>query len=219
MKLWNFDAFIFDLDGTLIDSGKYHSQAFADAVFEQSGYRLTENERHEFFASHSSSFATVLNQRHGLSLDPDAVLKRKRKRVVEIFAVKLFRGAREFLELWHGRKPMALASNSPSAFVGSALEKADVLKYFDCITTADDVTDRKPDPEIIKVTVQKLQVDAKKTLVFEDQLIGIKAARSAGAHVIAIDNGQPVMYPVDVAVHSWSALLKLSEMDGWNHSC
>jgi beta-phosphoglucomutase-like phosphatase (HAD superfamily) len=74
------------------------------------------------------------------------------------------------------------------------------------------VKNRKPDPEIVQVTVQKLQVDPLNTLVFEDQLIGIKAARSAGAKVVAVDNGQPVNYPVDVAVHSWSDLLKLSEM-------
>ena len=61
MKLWDFDAFIFDLDGTIIDSGKYHSRAFSDAVFAQSGYRLTSSEHHEFFASHSRRFSEVLN--------------------------------------------------------------------------------------------------------------------------------------------------------------
>jgi putative hydrolase of the HAD superfamily len=212
MKLWDFDAFIFDLDGTLIDSGKYHARAFADAVLEQSGYQLTPNEHHEFFGSHSLHFSEVLNTRYGLTLDPKTVLDRKRQRVKEVFVVEFFEGAREFLEIWHGRKPMALATNSPHNFVLAALEEAAVLNYFNCITTSDEVTHRKPDPEIIEVTVQKLQVDPLKTLVFEDQLIGIAAARAAGAHVVAIDNGQPVMYPVDVAVHSWSTLLKLSEM-------
>jgi HAD superfamily hydrolase (TIGR01509 family) len=213
MDLRAFDAFIMDLDGTLIDSGKYHAKAFADAVFVQSGYVLSPSEHHEFFASHSRRFARVLNERHDLSLDPDRVLEQKRLRVGETFVAELFDGAREFLEFWFSQKPMALASNSPLSFVRPALEEADILRYFDCITTADDVKHRKPDPEIIEITVQRLQADPLKTLVFEDQLIGVEAARSAGAKVIAIDNGQPIDYPPDVAVHTWRSLLGFSEMD------
>lgn len=212
MKLWDYEAFILDLDGTLIDSGKYHAQAFADAVLAHSGYQLKPDEHHEFFSKHSTWFARNLNERYGLKLDVEEVLKHKRERVQEIFVAELFSGAREFLEFWQGKKLMALATNSPLQFVKPALEEADILKYFDGITTASDVTKRKPDPEIVEVTIQKLQVDPLKTLVFEDQLIGIEAARMAGAKVVAVDNNQPVNYPVDVAVHTWGELLKLSEM-------
>ena len=83
MKLKGFDAFIFDLDGTLIDSGKYHVQAFSDAVAELDGYRLTPDERLEFFASHSKPFARVLNARHGLRLVPEQVLERKPLKFLE----------------------------------------------------------------------------------------------------------------------------------------
>ncbi len=66
---------------------------------------------------------------------------------------------------------------------------------------------------LIEKTIQKLGVDPLKTLVFEDQLIGIKAARRAGAQALAVDNAQPVVYPDDVAVYRWSELIKLSEKD------
>ena len=72
MKLWDYEAFILDLDGTLIDSGKYHARAFADAVLEHSGYALTPSEHHEFFGSHSKWFARTLNERYGLALDPES---------------------------------------------------------------------------------------------------------------------------------------------------
>ena len=212
MNLWDYDAFILDLDGTLINSGKYHARAFADAVLAHSGYALKPDEHHEFFSKHSTWFAETLNERYGLKLDPETVLADKRERVGEIFVAELFAGARDFLEFWRGKKPMALATNSPLSFVQPALEEADLLKYFNAITTANDVKHRKPHPEIVEVTVQKLGVDPLKTLVFEDQLIGIEAARAAGAKVIAVDNNQPVNYPVDVAVHTWRDLLKLSEM-------
>lgn len=207
MKLSDYSALIFDLDGTLIDSERYHAQAFADAVMEQSGYRLSQDEHREFFGKHSTWFAEELNQRHGLSLDPQQVLKKKRRRVQEIFEARPFQGVREFLNRCHGKILMALATNSPRGFVQPALEKADLLRYFDCVTTADEVTHRKPAPEIVERTVQKLGVDPLKALVFEDQLIGIQAARAAGTQVIAVDNGQLVDFPVDVQVATWAELL------------
>ena len=211
MKLYDYDAFIFDLDGTLIDSEKYHAQAFAETVLEQSGYRLTPDEHLEFFGKHSTWFAMELNERHGLSLVPDMVLERKRRRVQEIFVAKPFAGARAFLELWKGKKPMALATNSPRSFVEPALKEAELLQYFDCITTADEVSHRKPDPEMIERTLQKLQVDPLKTLVFEDQAIGVQAARAAGACVVVVDNGQTAGFPVDVTTHTWQELIQLAE--------
>ena len=212
MTLWDYDAFILDLDGTLIDSGKYHSQAFADAVLAQCGYRLKPDEHLEFFGKHSTWFSGILNERYNLGLDPEQVLKFKRERVHEIFVAEPFAGAREFLEKWKGKKPMALASNSPLNFVEPALREADLLKFFDYITTSDEVTQKKPHPEMILITAEKLGVDPVKTLVFEDQLVGIAAAQAAGARVVAVDNTQPINYPVDVAVHTWNQLLKLSEI-------
>ena len=210
MKLSEYDAFIFDLDGTLIDSERYHAQAFADAVLEQSGYRLEPGEHREFFGKHSTWFAAELNDRHGLSLDPQVVLERKRKRVREIFKAQPFDGARAFLDRWFGKMPMALATNSPQDFVRPALEEAGLLKYFGVITTADEVIHRKPHPEMVVRTVRKMGVDPLKTLVFEDQLIGVQAAQSAGTQVVAVDNGQLVEFPAGVAIYSWSELLGFS---------
>ena len=211
MKLRDFEAFILDLDGTLIDSGKYHARAFADAVLEHSGNALTPAEHHGFFGSHSTWFSRTLNERYGLDLDPESVLESKRARMREIFMVELFEGAQEFLAFWHGKRSMALATNSPLHFVQPSLEKADIVKYFECIVTADDVSHRKPDPEMIEITVQRLRVDPLRTLVFEDQIIGIESARRAGTQVVAVDNGQPVEFPVDVPVHTWAELFSFSE--------
>jgi len=209
MNLLDYEAFVFDFDGTLIDSGKYHAQAFADAVLAQSGYRLTSREHLEVFASHSEHFCPVLNNRHSLSLDATAILTAKRTRVKEIFKADLFGGAREFLDQWRGLRSFGLATNSPLEFVKPALDESGILSYFDCITTSDEVANRKPNPEIFEITFQKLGVDPLKTVVFEDQLIGIDAARAAGAQVVAIDNGQPVVFPPDIPVLSWKELLNI----------
>ncbi len=209
MKLEAFDAFILDLDGTLIDSGKYHAQAFADAVLEQSGYRLTPDEHHEFFANHSIPYSRVLNDRHGLRLEPERVLEHKRQRMEEIFQTDLFEGARDFLEKWKGIKPMGLATNSPLSFVDPALEEAGLAGFFDSVTTADEGAHRKPDPEMIEIAIQKLQANPLNTLVFEDQLMGVDAALGARAQVVVVDNGQRVVFPETVPVMTWKALLEL----------
>jgi HAD superfamily hydrolase (TIGR01509 family) len=211
IKLWDYEAFILDLDGTLIDSGKYHARAFADAVLKHGGYELTPAEHHEFFGSHSTWFAMTLNERYGLELDPQSVLESKRTRMQEIFVAELFEGAHDFLSFWRGRRPMALATNSPLHFVKPSLEEAGIGEFFDVIVTADDVSHRKPDPEMIEITLQRMGVDPLRTLVFEDQLIGVEAARKAGTPVVAVDNGQPVEFPVDVPVHTWAELLSVSE--------
>jgi len=208
MKLTDYDAFILDLDGTLIDSGKYHAQAFADAVLEQGGYELTPAEYDEFFATHSTLFAVTLNQRHGLLLDPERVLAQKRIRMRELFRVELFTGARDFLERWHGEKPLALATNSPADFVYPALKASGIDRYFVSIATADDVAKRKPDPELIHISIQRLDVDPARALVFEDQLIGFESAQRAGASVVAVDNGQSVNFPSGIPVLSWKELLQ-----------
>ncbi len=212
MRLQDFSAFVLDMDGTLIDSGKYHARAFADAVLELCGYALAPHEHHEFFASHTDIFSLVLNKRHGLSLDPAVVLASKRRRMQEIFVAELFEGAGAFLEHWHGRIPLAMATNSPWSFVQPALRDAGIGHYFECIMTADEVVHRKPHPEIIERTVQRLGVDPLATLVFEDQLIGIEAARAAGTHVVAVDNGQPVDFPPEVVLRTWSGWLNNPEI-------
>lgn len=207
MTLDEFDAFILDMDGTLVDTGKFHARAFADAVLDQSGYVLLPHEHHEFFASHSVPFARVLNQRYGLSLDPEKVLKQKRRRMDEIFVAELFEGAREFLDRWYGVRPMALATNSPRRFALPTLEAVGIKSFFEHIITTDDVENRKPDPEMIDLSIHKLQTKPEKTLVFEDQLLGVEAARSAGASVVAVDNGQAVEFPPDVPVATWKEWL------------
>ncbi len=209
MKFEDVDAFVFDLDGTLIDSGKYHAQAFADVVLDQSGYRLTPEEHLEVFASHSLSFCPILNERYGLSLDPSTILAAKQKRVKAIFKTELFPGAREFLDRWRGKLPFGLATNSPRKFVDPALADAGISSHFDAITTADDVIRRKPDPEIFEVTFRNLGVSPSKTVIFEDQLLGIEAGLAAGAYVVAIDNGQSVKFPPPVPVMKWKDLLNL----------
>ncbi|MFA7256624.1 MAG: HAD family phosphatase [Kiritimatiellales bacterium] len=184
-----YKAFIFDLDGTLINSEKYHADGFEYAVETLSGYRLTPEERREFFEAHTNVFTPVLAARHGLNLDSDEVLKHKRIHVNRNFKVEILPGVEGFIHKWKGRIRMALASNSPRVFVKQALVKAQLIDLFESVVTADDVTCRKPAPEMYELTLKNLNLKPKDVIVFEDSPAGVAAAQAAGCPVIMIENG------------------------------
>jgi len=187
--LGDYTAFIFDLDGTLINSEKYHADGFQYAVETLSGYRLTASERREFFESHTRLFAPVLAARHGLNLDTGAVLELKRRHVDRHYRTEILPGAPAFIAAWRDRVRMALASNSPRSFVKKALVDAGWIDLFESVITADDVPRRKPDPEMVLTTLNNLELRPEDVMIFEDSPPGVAAARAAGCDVLMIDNG------------------------------
>ena len=184
-----FKAFIFDLDGTLINSEKYHADGFARAVETVSGYQLTEEERREFFEGHTSTFTPVLADRHGLDLDPMEVLKHKREHVRKYFKTDVFPQAIPFIKKWRSRKRLALASNSPKSFVRDALVNGRMIDLFEEVCTADDVSQRKPAPEMYLLMLERLGLEPSEVLVFEDSPAGVSAAQAANCPVIMVENG------------------------------
>jgi len=184
-----YKAFIFDLDGTLIDSEKYHADGFALAVEEVSGYQITDEERREFFEAHTSTFVPVLNERHGLEMDFAEVLEHKRAHVRKYFRTDVFPHAIQFIKKWRGKKPLALASNSPKHFVRDALVEARMIDLFAEVCTANDVTHRKPDPEMYLLMLDRLGLQPDEVVVFEDSPAGVVAAQKANCPVLMVDNG------------------------------
>jgi HAD superfamily hydrolase (TIGR01509 family) len=206
-------ALIFDLDGTLIDSEKHHLRAFAGAMREFAGYELTPADEAEFVGATSVWLSARLAERHGFALDPLALTARKFELLYRDFQAELFPGAERFVRAWAGRVPLAVASNSPRHFVELALAQTGLRGCFAVVTTVDDVQRRKPDPEMVQLTVKRLGVRAPAALVLEDTALGVEAARGAGCPVVLLDNGMlPAVgaVPPEVPVLTWQALLELN---------
>ncbi len=100
---------------------------------------------------------------------------------------KAIEGAIEFLEAAKslGVK-MAVATAAPVANMEFVLDGLDLRRFFDAITTAADVANGKPNPEVFLISAEKLQVEPKNCLVFEDAFNGFEAANRAKMKSIGI---------------------------------
>lgn len=181
-------GFIFDMDGTLVDNMKYHTDAWQQMLRENG----VEMDAEEFLIKTAG--------RTNLEIIPQIFADISEERLAELGERKetLYRelflrhrrpvdGAVEFLEASRelGVK-MAVATAAPMANVEFILDGLDLRHFFEAVTTAADISNGKPDPEIFLRSAEKLGVEPRHCLVFEDALNGFEAAHRAGMRSIGI---------------------------------
>ncbi len=179
----DFEGFIFDCDGTLVDSMPLHYRAW-NASFAHHGapWLWTED---EFYASAGvPDRVTVmeLNERHGAALDPDSVYEfkagwysRHLHELTPVAAVAAL--ARRYRE--EGRR-ISVASGSDLSIVAPSLDVAGLGGLFDIVITPADVLRGKPSPDMFLLAAERMGVAPSNCLVFEDGQPGIAAAEAAG---------------------------------------
>ncbi len=185
-----FDAFLYDCDGTLIDSMPLHYEAWSHGLRE-AGARW-ELPLEYFYASAGKSLEVVvreLNEEFGLSLDARLVGESKETFYHErIEGLKAFPDVAEHLRASSERKiPTGVVSGSAREAVERSLAVAGLLEWIDTIVAAEDVVRGKPDPECFLLAAERLGVDPARCLVFEDGRSGIQAAESCGMSVVFVD--------------------------------
>ena len=82
--------------------------------------------------------------------------------------------------------PAAVGTSSTRAAMNLALEKYNFNRWIKAFVCADDVKRGKPDPEIFLRAAEVLEIHPEKCVVFEDSILGIRAAKSAGMRVVGI---------------------------------
>jgi len=187
-------AFIFDMDGTLVDNMQFHTAAWRQMLSENG----VEMDAEEFLIRTAGKtnaeilpaiFANISGERlHELG-DRKEALYRK------LFSAyrKPVAGVVGFLERTQqlGIK-MAVATAAPNANVEFILDRLDMRHLFQAITTAADIANGKPNPEIFLRSAEKLHVEPANCLVFEDAFNGFEAAHRAGMRSIGIATVNPV---------------------------
>jgi HAD superfamily hydrolase (TIGR01509 family) len=186
-------AAIFDLNGTLIDDGKYHEQAFYKLLGEKiKNGEIKNPTQEESQALHGRPTNEVLDVLFGreLSQEEQAFFGTQKDEIYrELYRpnITLVPGAAGFLsELKENNVPTALATSAIQANADWVLDGANIRQYFDKIVTADDIQHGKPDPEIYLTAAAALDYDPKKTVIFEDAPAGVKAGKAAGALVVGL---------------------------------
>ncbi len=186
-----FEAAIFDWDGTLADTRQAIVTSFQKALSEVNCQVSNEYIERRIGIGAADTFRDILKSK-GI-IDEQLVKKLvKRKSEVQIELTtknQLFDGARELLENLKGKIKAGLASMNNQAVISHQLEVNNLEEYFQVIVTVDDVSRSKPDPEIFLKTAQKLKVDNKECVVFEDSIFGVKAAKTGGMTCIAVTTG------------------------------
>ena len=188
----NLKALLFDLDGTLIDSEKFHFDCWNDFLY-QYDVQIDFNDWLTNYAGIPlpQNAKTILS-RYKLNEDLDSFIERREKITLEGFKtkdIKLMPYALDFVVYFYQQGfTLAVVTASPRADVEAVFEKNGMAKYFSVFITRTDVTKSKPDPESYNLCVEKLGLAKEECLVFEDTLNGVKAAVAAGLTCYAIQN-------------------------------
>jgi HAD superfamily hydrolase (TIGR01509 family) len=183
-----FQAYIFDCDGTLVDSMPLHYIAWVESLKQHDApFEFTE----EVFYAHAGikeqDVVKILNAQYGTNIDPVSVDELKMeifsKRIPEVQPV---RPVAEFAKSLAGRFPMAVASGSEEPTVRGCLEATGLIHLFETIITPKLVKHGKPAPDMFLLAAERMGIRPSECLVLEDGNSGLEAAKAAGMQAVFI---------------------------------
>jgi beta-phosphoglucomutase family hydrolase len=183
-----FAGYIFDLDGTLIDTMPLHYRAW-DAAMRSAGLtgKLDEDLFYSLGGVPTVRVAELIGQHYKMEIDPQKVFHEKEALFLELQAdARLIQPVAEFARQAERTHPLAIASGGTRDIVNRSLELAGLASLFRVVVTADDVVHGKPAPDMFLLAARLLGVEPAKCLVFEDAEPGIKGALAAGMQVVRV---------------------------------
>jgi beta-phosphoglucomutase len=198
-------AFIFDMDGVIIDSTAAHTEAWRRYL---AGHNISiEDIPARMLGRHNDEIVREFFQGYPLT-ERDIIDHGSRKEQVyrEVMAPVLHQnlvpGIVDFLEA-HADVPAAVATNAERANVQFVLETAGIARYFSAIVNGHQVQRPKPAPDIYLKAAQLLNIAPAHCVVFEDSLTGIQAARAAGTRVVGVTTSVTVFDGVDLSIRDF----------------
>jgi HAD superfamily hydrolase (TIGR01509 family) len=180
MPAGSFGAYLFDCDGTVVDSMPLHFLAWKQALGEWN-CAFSEDTFYAWGGLPVAEVISRLNVEHGLKMPVAAVEVRKEHLYYDnISRLQVVPEVVEHIEAMYGKIPFAVVSGSTRESVVKSLEAVGLLDKFDTLVCAGDYAKSKPDPEPFLLAASRLGVAPAACLVFEDTDMGIQAATAAG---------------------------------------
>jgi HAD superfamily hydrolase (TIGR01509 family) len=183
-----YEAVIFDLDGTLIDSEKNY--ALSDGkLFSDYGLVFSDEIRREFIGKGVEEFLRLLREEYGIDEDPQVLLEKKNRYYLDIARsnTHVFPEMERLLKALHTlRIPMAVASGSPLEIIKEMLSICNIEQYFRVVVSSQETARGKPHPDVFLEAARRLGIDPGRCLVLEDSP---RAASKTQAKNLTIDDG------------------------------
>ena len=191
-------AFIFDLDGVIVDTAKYHFLAWQKLANEL-GIEFTHEHNEDLKGVsrvRSLDIILELGNIQASQEDKNKWLVQKNTEylsyLVDMDASEILPGVVKVLEFLK-KKNQFIALGSASKNARPILEKTNIMHFFDAIVDGNDVSNAKPDPEVFLRAAKLVGVSNENSIVFEDSVAGIQAANIANMTSIGIGD-ETVLY-------------------------
>lgn len=183
-------AAIFDMDGLLIDSEK-HWIPVDHEIWRELGLTIDDAMQKQLTGLNlKDAFALALTYKPDLSWEE--MLKKYDEAAVKIYSEKaqLLPGVVELLtKIQEMELPCALASSSSLDWVNMVMQRFDLDQFFKIKFSSRSMNlPGKPQPDIYVAVMKELNIEPHESVVFEDSIYGVKAAKSAGAYTVAVPN-------------------------------
>jgi len=183
-------AFLFDMNGTMINDMSYHEKAWYHLLNEDLGANLSwETVKSHMYGKNDELMVRIFGQDHFTQEQMDALSMQKELKYQEAYKphLKLIDGLDDFLEKAKTHNiSMAIGTAAIPFNVNFVLDELSVGNYFTALVTADDVSISKPNPEVFLKCADLLGVAYENCVVFEDSPKGVDAALRAGMKAVVI---------------------------------
>ncbi|OMD03090.1 beta-phosphoglucomutase, partial [Paenibacillus odorifer] len=192
--LENMKGAIFDLDGVIVDTAKYHYLAWA-SLADELGFKFTEEDNERLKGVSRMRSLDILLEVGGLEfkeVEKLAMAEKKNRLYVEYISrleeSELLPGVKEYLTGMRSRG-IGIALGSASKNAEFILNKLNITDLFDAVVDGNKVSLAKPDPEVFLIAAQEIGLQPDECVVFEDAEAGVQAGKAAGMKVVGI--GKP----------------------------
>ncbi len=212
-----FEAAIFDLDGTLLDSMWVWKQIDRDFLAKR-GIEVPPD--YMLAVAHLGAYQTAVYtiERFGFRNTPEELITEWTKMAVDFYTdrVQLKKGAYEYLEMLYNKGvKLAVATANDKLLYEPALDHTGIRRFFSAVVNVDEVERKKGFPDIYWLACEKMGVKAENSVVFEDIYQGISGAKDGGFKAVGVydetsaEDEEKIRSRADLYIRDFSELINI----------